>query len=59
MIKVAALIFMAVVTAALLTVCAYAQTGTILYSFTGQPDGAYPQSNLLLDPKGNLFGTTT
>lgn len=59
MIKTAALIFIAVVSTALLTVCAYAQTGTILYSFTGQPDGAYPQSNILLDPKGNLFGTTT
>jgi uncharacterized repeat protein (TIGR03803 family) len=42
----------------LLTAGALAQTGTVLYSFTGQPDGANPQSSLLLDPKGNLFGTT-
>jgi uncharacterized repeat protein (TIGR03803 family) len=42
----------------LLTVGAWAQTGTVLYSFTGKPDGANPHSSLVLDPKGNLFGTT-
>jgi uncharacterized repeat protein (TIGR03803 family) len=53
-IKAAAIILVAVLS----TVGAWAQTGTVLYSFTGQPDGAYPHSSLLLDPKGNLFGTT-
>ncbi len=31
---------------------------TILYSFTGSPDGAYPQAGLLRDSKGNIYGTT-
>jgi uncharacterized repeat protein (TIGR03803 family) len=31
---------------------------TILYSFTGQADGRYPNSNLILDAEGNLYGTT-
>jgi uncharacterized repeat protein (TIGR03803 family) len=33
-------------------------TYTVLYSFTGYPDGEYPQGTLALDPKGNLYGTT-
>ncbi len=33
-------------------------TYSVLYSFTGQPDGAYPRAGLLLDAAGNLFGTT-
>jgi uncharacterized repeat protein (TIGR03803 family) len=32
---------------------------TILYSFTQESDGGSPQSGLLLDPAGNLYGTTT
>jgi uncharacterized repeat protein (TIGR03803 family) len=32
---------------------------TVLYAFTGGADGGIPQSNLLLDSGGNLFGTTT
>jgi uncharacterized repeat protein (TIGR03803 family) len=31
---------------------------TVLYSFTGGADGAAPQRGLLLDAKGNLYGTT-
>jgi uncharacterized repeat protein (TIGR03803 family) len=31
---------------------------TILYSFPGTPDGASPQSVLVRDAKGNLYGTT-
>lgn len=31
---------------------------TVLYSFKGEPDGAFPQSNLI-DVKGTLYGTTT
>jgi uncharacterized repeat protein (TIGR03803 family) len=31
---------------------------TVLYSFTGQPDGATPFSGLVMDKSGNLYGTT-
>jgi uncharacterized repeat protein (TIGR03803 family) len=33
-------------------------TETILYSFTGGNDGAYPSAALTIDAAGNLFGTT-
>jgi uncharacterized repeat protein (TIGR03803 family) len=32
---------------------------TVLYSFTGGTDGGIPVSSLILDPTGNLYGTTT
>jgi uncharacterized repeat protein (TIGR03803 family) len=32
---------------------------TMLYSFTGGADGAYPISAVVQDKKGNLYGTTT
>ncbi len=32
-------------------------TETVLYRFTGGSDGAAPQSALIFDPSGNLFGT--
>jgi len=30
----------------------------VLYSFTGNADGATPSASLILDPAGNLYGTT-
>jgi uncharacterized repeat protein (TIGR03803 family) len=33
-------------------------TAKVLYSFTGPPDGQFPQGGLVLDPDGNLYGTT-
>ncbi len=34
-------------------------TESVLYAFTGGDDGSFPQGNLLFDPAGNLYGTTT
>jgi uncharacterized repeat protein (TIGR03803 family) len=31
---------------------------TVLYSFTGSPDGAAPSAGLIRDPAGDLYGTT-
>jgi uncharacterized repeat protein (TIGR03803 family) len=31
---------------------------TVLYSFSGMPDGAYPEGNLVRDAKGDLYGVT-
>jgi uncharacterized repeat protein (TIGR03803 family) len=31
----------------------------VLYSFTGEEDGAYPISHLVLGPNGSLYGTTS
>jgi len=33
-------------------------TETVLYGFTGVPDGGIPKANLILDAAGNLYGTT-
>jgi uncharacterized repeat protein (TIGR03803 family) len=31
---------------------------TVLYSFTGGLDGGHPEAGVILDPAGNLYGTT-
>lgn len=41
------------------TLLAQTQTLTVLHTFTNIPDGARPVGRLLLDPAGNLYGTTT
>src|SRR5207245_831479 len=33
-------------------------TETVLYSFTNTPDGENPETSLVMDTAGNLFGTT-
>ena len=38
---------------------AAASSGKIIYSFAGGADGAYPESDLILDAAGNLYGTTS
>lgn len=37
---------------------AHAQTLTVLYSFSGATDGGYPESGVILDSAGNVYGTT-
>jgi uncharacterized repeat protein (TIGR03803 family) len=32
---------------------------TVLYSFTGNPDGYDPRAGIVMDSSGNLYGTTT
>ena len=36
-----------------------AQTESVLYSFTGQPDGSYPFATIVRGKGGNFHGTTT
>jgi uncharacterized repeat protein (TIGR03803 family) len=38
---------------------AAASSGKIIYSFAGGADGAYPESDLIMDSAGNLYGTTS
>jgi uncharacterized repeat protein (TIGR03803 family) len=33
-------------------------TETVLHAFTNEPDGAFPNAGLIMDKKGNLYGTT-
>jgi uncharacterized repeat protein (TIGR03803 family) len=35
-----------------------AQTFTVLHNFRGGSDGVYPEAGLVMDAKGNLYGTT-
>jgi uncharacterized repeat protein (TIGR03803 family) len=37
---------------------ASASTETVLYTFSGSPDGSAPYSPLVSDKKGNLYGVT-
>jgi hypothetical protein len=37
---------------------AMASTETVLYTFTGMPDGSAPYSGLVRDTKGNFYGVT-
>jgi uncharacterized repeat protein (TIGR03803 family) len=32
---------------------------TVLYTFSGPPDGSNPAAGVILDPAGNLYGTTS
>lgn len=41
-----------------LTSPSHAQTFTVLYNFKGGTDGANPEAGLVMDAKGNLYGTT-
>lgn len=38
---------------------AQAQTFTVLHKFTGPPDGGFPNGGVIVDSKGNVYGTTS
>jgi uncharacterized repeat protein (TIGR03803 family) len=38
---------------------AQAQTFTVLHTFAGPPDGGFPNGGVIVDSKGNLYGTTS
>ena len=40
------------------TTAAQAQTLTVLHTFTGGADGSTPGTNLVMDSRGNIYGTT-
>lgn len=46
-------------TLAVITVSAQAQSFSVMYTFTGTPDGAGPIMSNLLNANGTLYGTTT
>jgi uncharacterized repeat protein (TIGR03803 family) len=52
-----ALAFVSLVSLA--TPSAPAQTFVVLHTFTGPPDGGFPNGGVILDSKGNLYGTTS
>src|ERR1051326_3022327 len=39
-------------------IAAPAQTYSVIYSFSGSPDGANPYTGVVADPEGSLYGTT-
>src|SRR5579863_4919392 len=52
------LILLAVCLAPSVTLAAQAQSFSVLYSFNGPPDGNAPNSSLLVDGSGNIYGVT-
>jgi len=50
--------FLTIVLCFAATQSAHAQSYQVLYSFSGGPDGAYPETGLTTDSTGDLFGTT-
>jgi uncharacterized repeat protein (TIGR03803 family) len=41
----------------LLTTAAFASSAKVIYSFSGGPDGQYPDTDLVMDKAGNIYGT--
>jgi uncharacterized repeat protein (TIGR03803 family) len=52
-------ITLAIVIAVLLTGARAAAKEKVLYAFTGQSDGGFPQAALVMDKSGNLYGTAS
>lgn len=50
--------FISIAAALLLPIVCPAATLKVLYAFHGSPDGLAPESNLIFDAAGNLYGTT-
>jgi uncharacterized repeat protein (TIGR03803 family) len=56
--RAASLLALALAAAFCVTQAANAQTFHLLYQFKSGHDGSQPYASLILDPKGNLYGTT-
>jgi uncharacterized repeat protein (TIGR03803 family) len=56
--RVASALLLIAATTTILWAQARTYKGTVLYSFANTPDGEYPSAGLLMDAKGNLYGTT-
>jgi uncharacterized repeat protein (TIGR03803 family) len=54
-------IFISLIVLASATVAplAQAQTFTVIHKFTGSPDGGFPNGGVIVDSKGNIYGTTS
>jgi len=50
--------FISIAAALLLPIVCPAATLKVLHAFRGSPDGTAPESNLIFDAAGNLYGTT-
>ncbi len=50
---------MTLILAVLVVPSVQAQTFSVLYTFSGGPDGANPEAGVIQDPKGRLYGTAS
>lgn len=52
------IVLLSIIVISILGFVAHAQTFGVIYNFTGQNDGAYPEAGVTVDRAGNLYCTT-